>query len=410
MGTLILHLLGAPAVTCDGEPLTGFRSTKARALLFYVVAGGQPQSRSKLAGLLWGELPEENANANLRKTLTNLRKLAGSHLEITRQTVAVAEENAPRLDVQVFERALDDGDERDLAAAVDLYRGDFLDGFYLQGAPAFERWMLAERHRLRERFLVALKGLAEAEAARGELRSAIDRAERLLSLEPLREDAHRLLMRLLAQNGQRSRALAQYKTCAAILEEELGVEPGDETTALLQQIEEGAFAAPAGTAPHNLPAPLTSFVGRRQLLARVQRWLAGDPQRLLTVSGPGGVGKTRLAQQAGRQVVDDFRNGVWLVSLTSIEDVSELPSHLAATLGFTFVGRQSPREQVVRYLRRRSLLLILDNAEHLVSQALSELLTDLLSQAPDVRIIVTSRRRLQLQAEKVMLLPGLAYP
>jgi predicted ATPase/DNA-binding SARP family transcriptional activator len=411
MSELALHLLGAPEVMREGEPVGGFRSVKARALLFYVAARNLPQPRARLAGLLWGDLSERNANANLRKTLTNLRRLAGPHLAITRDAVAIEQANPPWLDVRQFETALDTGGPASLEKAIDLYRGDFLDGFYVGGAPDFEAWQLAERYRLRERLLAALHRLAEREAGLGNLAAAIGHAQHLLALDALREDAHRLLMALFARDGQRARALAQYAACADLLAAELGVEPGEKTRTLFQQIRDGGFVPPPIAAPrHNLRAPLTSFVGRQEELACVARWLAEPAGRLITVTGPGGVGKTRLTQQAAWDAIDAFGDDVWAVSLASLDDVAGVATAVAATLGITLFGKAGPQAQVARFLRRKRLLLLLDNAEHLISQALADFIVEILTQAPDVKIMVASRERLQMQAEQVLNLSGLAYP
>ena len=415
MGGLTLKLLGVPEVLENGRAVTAFRSTKTRALLYYVATKARPEARSNLAGLFWGELPDANANANLRKTLTNLRQSVGPYLAITRDSVGLNEANPLWLDVAAFEAALQRNVPTDLETAVDLYRGDFLEGFYVEGAPAFETWLLAERYRLREQLLLALHTLAKVYAGRRQLARAIRHAQHLLGLEPLREDAHRLLMSLFAENGQRARALAQYEACAKVLAEELEVEPAEETTALLQQIRDGTFTpaqpTPAVLAPrHNLPAPTTSFVGRERELARIERWLAEPTSRLLTIVGPGGVGKTRLAQQAARNAVDRFADGVWTVSLASLEDAANTPTAVAATMGITFFGEAGPEAQVIRYLHRKRLLLVLDNAEHLLSQAFADFLMEILTQAPAVTIIVSSRQRLEMQAEQVLDLPGLAYP
>lgn len=416
MSRLALYLLGTPYVMQADEEVKGFRSIKARALLFYIAVSGQPESRTKLAGLLWSDLPEDNANANLRKTLTNLRKMAGPHLAITRESVAVDQTNPPWLDVQKFEAALDSGDPIELETAVDLYRGDFLDGFYVRDSPEFETWLLTKRYQLRERLLAAIKRLAEYEASQENFRTATNHARRLLALEPLREDIHRLLMILFARSGQRAQALTQYEVCVDILAQELEVEPGEETVALFRKIRDGTFVPPL-PAPeeivsprHNLPASLTSFVGRDAELAQIKKWLAEDHGRLLTIVGPGGIGKTRLALYAARSVLDKFTHGAWLISLTSLTDVENLPTVMASRLGITFIGNADPKTQVVNYLRRRELLLVLDNVEHLVSQSLADFLISLLSQASGVKVVITSRQRLMMQAEQVLNLSGLAYP
>lgn len=417
---LTLRLLGVPEIVEDSQAVTGFRSVKARALLFYVAVSGQPQARTKLAGLLWGELPDTNANANLRKTLTNLRRVVGPYLTITRHTVALNDANPPWLDVRAFETALQSNNPGDWQTAVNLYRGDFLEGFYVDGTPEFETWLLTQRYRLREQVQAALQKLARHHAGRRQFAEAIDHGQHLLALEPLREDVHRLLMTLFAQSGQRARALTQYETCTQILAEELGVEPGEKTTMLFSQIQDGTFVSAlpvvseASVPAHNLPAPTTSFVGRDQELLHVNDWLADANGRLLTITGPGGVGKTRLALQVAWDVAWDaahgFSDGVWVVPLASLADVGGLATAVAAALGITFFGKADPVIQVIRYLRRKKLLLVLDNAEPLLSQAFADFLLEILTQAPAVKLIVTSRQRLQMQAERLLDLPGLAYP
>ncbi len=408
MSKLALRLLGAPEITRDGEPVGGFRSNKARALLFYVAVSGRSVSRARLAALLWGDLPQENADANLRKTLTNLRRIAASHLTITRHNVTLNDENPLRLDVREFEAARTGDDVDALESAVALYGGEFLDGFYVRQAPEFEAWQLAERYRLREQMAKALQSLAEQEAGQGNYAAAIAHAQRLLEMEPLREDVHRLLMALFAQNGQRAQALAQYETVIHVLAEELAVEPGQKTTALFEEIRDGHFVAPA--LRHNLPAPTTSFVGRDPEMARVRAWLQDDAARLLTITGPGGSGKSRLAEEAARGAAEAFVDGVWLAPLAALEDVANVATALATALQIKLSGRALPEEQVVRYLRRKRALLLLDNAEHLISEALSSLLKALLTGCPALQIIVTSRQRLEMQAEQVLVLPGLSFP
>lgn len=412
MSELALKLLGTPKVTQAGEPVIGFRSVKARALLFYVVANDRPTARTKLAGLFWGDLPDANASANLRKTLTNLRHLVGSHLTITRESVGLNEASFPQLDVTEFEEALKSEEPTRWELAVTLYQGDFLEGFYVAGAPAFETWLLAERYRLREMLLVGLHNLAQHYASSRQYSQAIHHTQRLLTLEPLRENIHRLLMSLFARSGQRARALVQYEACVQVLAEELDTEPGPETTDLFHRIEAGALDTTVSTniPPHNLPAATTSFVGREAELERIKKWVGEGNDRLLSIVGPGGVGKTRLALHAAWAALPRFAHGAWFIPLTSLAVANNLATAVAATLGITFFGQASPEAQVVRFLRRRQLLLVFDNAEHLISQSLADFLMTILSQAAGVKIVVSSRQRLMMQAEQVLNLLGLAYP
>lgn len=398
----------------DGEPVNGFRSLKARALFYYLAANGRPAARAKLAGLFWGDLPDANANANLRKTLTNLRHQVGPYLTVTRASVGLNEANPPLSDVAEFEAALAVDDPDRWQTAVSLYRGDFLEGFYVEGTPEFETWLLAERYRLREALLQTLHKLAQHYAGRRQYPQAIEYAGQLLALDPVRENVHRLLMTLLAQSGQRARALAQYEACVQVLAQELDVEPGRETRELYARIRAGdmdtAVRAQPEMVDHNLPAPVTSFVGREAELGQIKAWLGEANGRLLTLMGPGGVGKTRLALQAAWAALPHFAHGAWFIPLTSLAGAEHVAMAVAATLSIPFFGQASPETQVVNFLRRRQLLLLLDNAEHLISQPLAGFLTAVLTRAAGVKIMITSRQRLLMQAERVLNLPGLACP
>jgi WD40 repeat protein/DNA-binding SARP family transcriptional activator len=228
---LRLALLGHLEIRRRGAAVTGFTSNKVKALLCYLAVTGQPHLRPALAGLLWGELPEASAQNSLRKALSNLHQLLGPHVDISRDSVAFNRDSAYYLDVEAFEAgaggASGRADVERLEQAVALYKDDFLAGFYVRDAPAFEEWALAERARLRMLALQALHTLAIHYSRLGEegRPTAIDYTTRLLALEPWREEAHRQLMLLLAASGQRSAAVAQYETCRRLLAEELGVEP-----------------------------------------------------------------------------------------------------------------------------------------------------------------------------------------
>ncbi|HEX6387255.1 MAG TPA: BTAD domain-containing putative transcriptional regulator, partial [Anaerolineae bacterium] len=247
---LEITLLGNPVITLDDKPVTGFVSSKAQALVYYLAATGQSHGRETLAGLLWSDVPDSSAKKNLRDVLSNLRKLLGPFLNITRQAAGLDEAAGIFIDCQAFATALldreltnspalTDADASLLRDIIDLYRGDFMAGFYLDEAPLFEEWMLGERERLRQLALQALTVLADHHVQQGNYAPAIEYTMRLLAMDAWREEAHRELMLLLALSGQRSAALAQYEKCRRILDEELGVEPAAETTALYEQIRSG---------------------------------------------------------------------------------------------------------------------------------------------------------------------------
>jgi DNA-binding SARP family transcriptional activator/predicted ATPase len=406
---LELTLLGQAAVRLGGEPVTGFGASKAEALLFFLAVTGLSHSRSALAGMLWPDMPESDALMNLRQILASLRRLVGPHLHITRQTVRFRRDRPYWLDVEDFEAAVADLAEKEIAlgsmqAAVELYRGDFLAGFYVRDAPAFEEWMLVQRARLRNAALKALHTLVTVNAHRGDYQKGITFARRLLELEPWYEEAHRQLISLLVHSGQHSAALAQYEICRRHLAEELGVEPAAETRELYERI----LAARAAPRPTNLPAPATPLVGRQREMVRLSRLLADPHERLITILGAGGVGKTRLAVEAGLTQRDAFLEGVVFVSLVGLPDVTALLPALSTALQLTLGSGHDPKAELIDFLRNKELLLILDNFEHLLAGV--GLLVDILEAAPQVTLLVTSRERLNLRRESLLNLDGLTYP
>ena len=183
---LQLHLLGTPQIVLHSRPLTTLTSAKAEALLFYLAVTGRPHARAALAALLWGDVPDEAARASLRKALQALRKHLDPFLHIERETISMAAKADCWVDAIAFTTALRDADiegDAALRRAVNLYQGDFLEGFYVRGAPDFEAWWLAERARLRELALHGLQRLAEHAAAADNLEEAISLTRRLLALE-----------------------------------------------------------------------------------------------------------------------------------------------------------------------------------------------------------------------------------
>src|SRR6266508_5777835 len=257
MTGLRVALLGSPRIEVAGMPLR-VDTRKAVALLAYLACSGRRHGRDQLAVLLWPDADDAHARAALRRTLSALNHALGSAARVGGDRAGL-ELIAPGMDLDVrrFRELVascdshDHGPERacaacaePLRAAVALHRGDFLDGFALRDAPEFEDWQLAEIDVLRREQAGALQRLVEAQAVQGRWQAAIAGAERWLALDPLHEPAHRQLMRLHAWSGQRSAAMRQYRACVRVLDQELGVPPLDETTALYQEITEGRVAPP----------------------------------------------------------------------------------------------------------------------------------------------------------------------
>ena len=443
VGQLTVCLFGNPSLQVEGEPVTGFVSNKAVALVYYLAATGRSHGRDVLANLLWGDFSESKAKKNLRDALSNLRKVMGDYLIITRQKVEL-NWNVPHvIDVEMLAAAsgyeqgvddvLEDAAVKQLREAVDLYIGPFLDGFYPSQAQEYEEWMQSERERYSQMVVQYLYRLSRHFSQQGDYPLAIEYTSRLLALEPWREEAHQQMMRLLAWSGQRTAALNQYEVCYRALEDELGVTPQVETTALYEQIMTGEISSqqPEIVPPsigssvkpwlrHNLPTQLTPFVGRERELAELMSALKQPNTRLLTCLGPGGVGKTRLALQAATRLLPEmeagetFADGIYFIPMAAVETTdlqsafNPLVSTIADSLQLSFSASGDLIKQLQNYLREKCLLLIVDNFEHLLSA--TTFLTDLLQAAPNLKLLITSRSRLNARGEWIKTLSGLEFP
>lgn len=430
---LTIALLGGLKISQKGTAVTGFASRKADALFVYLACNPRPHPRETIATLFWPDNDQTRALANLSVILSSLRKQLGDYLLADRHTVAFNNEMDYLLDVVEFEQAIKQAQVRQQAGkltrtvaaqldtAVSHYKGDFLAGFNIRGVPEFEAWVLLEQERLRQLMLDALSDLITFHQQRSQFADGIRHAQQLLGLDPLQEETHRQLMMLYALDNQRPAALAQYDQCAAILDAELGVEPDEETVTLYEQIkddkgtrgqgEKGTSSGLVTLSPkHNLPAPTTTFIGRENELAQIESWLAEPNGRLLTIIGPGGMGKTRLAQEAARRQLGEFADGVWFISLVSLHDLTGLATAVAEAVGLSLSGKDDIPSQLLNQLEPLEMLLLLDNLEHLLNDDLRDFLSQLTQTGPELRLICTSRERLRLQAERLLELGGLPFP
>ncbi|MDX1688952.1 MAG: BTAD domain-containing putative transcriptional regulator, partial [Candidatus Promineifilaceae bacterium] len=431
---LELQLFGPFAVVYDDQPLDTFRSNKTRALLAYLVTEdafaekGRPAAhqRERLMALLWPRTPQQSAQVNLRQTLYQLRQaipeVAGPDggrepfLLSDRQTVQVNRGARYHLDVARFLRLqAKDPSPDELAEAVSLYRGPFLSDFHLPDSETFEEWAAGRRATLQRMALEALETLTEHHLQRAQPVEAERYARRQLEIDELWESGHRQLMRALAQQGRRNTALAHYEEYRALLADELTVEPSVESEALYASLragEVGAALAPLARAEpdarekRRLPSPVTPFVGRQREMAQVNGMLENGC-RLLTLLGPGGSGKTRLAIEVARRRAGEYTHGAVFVELAPLSDPANIPTAIAAALDFHFTSAGTPRDQILNYLANKDLLLVLDNVEHLLGGA--DLVADLLHTAPGVSVMATSRARLNIGSECLFEVRGLAH-
>jgi predicted ATPase/DNA-binding SARP family transcriptional activator len=436
MPGLDICLFGHPRVERDGVAVTVERR-KALALLAYLAVTRQPHSRDALVALLWPELDAERGRAVLRSTLASLHHAVGADgLVVTGDEVAFQDTPQARVDVARFHALLSQTAAHDhapnrlcddclaaLTEAAALYRDDFLAGFTLADAADFDDWQTFQTESLRLELAAALEKLVQGLAGRGQWDAAIGHARRWLALDRLNEPAHRRLMQLHAGAGDRSAALRQYQECVEVLHAELGIEPEPETTALSEAIRSPAAhtgaapqrLSPAASAP-NLPADSTPFIGREPELAQVAGHLADPACRLLTILGPGGIGKTRLAIQAARSEAERFAHGACFVDLAPIASAEMLAATILRTLQVPAYGAAESDQRILDYLADKQMLLILDNYEHLLTGPEPDrqdgygLITKVLGAAPRVKLLITSRARLNVRAEWLAPLAGMRTP
>jgi tetratricopeptide (TPR) repeat protein len=290
---------------------------------------------------------------------------------------------------------------RDQESKISLYHGDFLQGLVVKHSPDFELWMLEEREKYRARAEALLQRVAETQLEDGEAGEVLETLTRLLRLDPWNEEAHRLKMQMLVRVGRQKEALAQYQQARKILRDDLDIEPARETTALYERLRD---AKPLGVP---LPPQPTEFFGRASERASLTLLLAKPNVRLITLFGPGGVGKTRLALAVAAEQAPRFLHGVIYVSLESVDSPRGVLPAVAAALGLALSSRGEPLTQLSEFVREKELLLVLDNFEPFIAAAPD--LACLLQAAPDVKIILTSRTRLALQWEHLFEVGGLPY-
>lgn len=373
--SLTLLLLGPPELAVGGRPV-GIRAAKTRALLCYLAATPGPRPRSELAALLWGERPDANARGSLRLSLSELRREVGGWLDITRDHVRFRAGDGCFVDHERLART------PSVAEALRLWRGDFMDGVWFCDAPAFGGWLESERRRAR---LLLRELLLRGASTQPE--EFVRLARLVAALEPYDEEAHRLLITALAESGNRGAALACYEDLRRRLADELGVEPAPETVAVHRGL---VRAAP--------PVPRTGLVGRDSEIGNVRALLAR--RRLVTLLGPGGVGKTRLAIAAAA-------SSCAFVSFAGVGPEAAVTT-LARRLGVDLSPRRPALDLLLSALARRELLLVLDNLEHLPD--FDPVIARIMGTAPGVRILATSRRRLDVPGQVTFEVRGLPGP
>jgi len=428
-------MFGGIQVRFQGRSLTHFEMRRSGALLARLSYWPKrTHSREELTEMLWPEEDPEITRQRFRQVLSTLRRALQS-LDESCDAFLLADRMSLRLDaglvetdVAEFEQAVRTGTQAadpqervaHLLEAVRLYRGELLPGYY-------DDWIPAERGRLAETYIEVLCRLATTQAELGDLDGALAHARRAVAADPLREESHCDLMRVYAAAGRPSEAMRQYRELERLLWKEMRSLPSSEVQALDQALRSAAPAdasssllsvrpmnasapdpAPAAptSLPTTLPRPLTRFFGREDeittLLALLQPTadaaVASHASRLVTLIGPGGSGKTRLALEVARRLETDF-DTVQFVAFDAIQEAGLVARTIAATLSGERSAIEQPLEQIAGALQDRSCLLVLDNLEHLVTEG-GIVIRTLLERVPGLSCLVTSRQCLHIEGEQ----------
>lgn len=435
-GKLVICLLGSFRVVAGSRLLgeDGWRLHKAKSLIkLLALAPNHRLLRDQVVAILWPDGVPETASSNFHRTLYVARRALGltgasglAYLHLQSDVLSLCPQTPCWIDIEAFEAAAANArlthEPQSYRTALSLYSGDLLP------EDRYEDWARPRRDALRQLHLALLTEIAALYEARGEHASAIEALQQVLANDPASETAHRSLMHLFALTGRRQQALRQYHALGEALRRELATDPDPHSESLYREIHGGrypagttfteahltvdaemtALAAPARqTPPHNLYIQLTSFVGREREIADLKSLLAVN--RLLTLTGVGGCGKTRLAFEVASGVVGTYANGVWLVELAALTDPTLVPQAVASALGVPEQADRPMIETLSAYFRSRELLLVLDNCEHL-TVACAVLVETLLRMCPNLRVLATSREPLHIAGELIWRVPSLSLP
>ncbi|MCW3052575.1 MAG: hypothetical protein JWN14_1745 [Chthonomonadales bacterium] len=414
---LRITFFGPAHVQVEGAPMSSLRSRKGLWLLaLLTLRHDRPVERDWLAGTLWPDMDQSQAFANLRPILSELRRaLQGEGVRLQspdRQTLLLDLMGA-EADVAAFDAAVTSKRLSDLALAVALYQGPLLEG-------CTEEWVFQERAAREQQCLQALQTLAEAASSAGDHATAIGHYQRAVALDPWGDTVRRGWMEALAKSGDRNAALQVYRDYVHLLKSDPKAVPDEKTSALYMRLRlsmrqqahpHTVVAAIEETKPSvvtgYLPHALTDLVGREderlEVVTRLRR------ARLVTLTGLAGIGKTRLALAVAAESVQEYADGVWLVALEALIEGKRVVSQIASVLGVTERIGQPLLQAVTEHLRKKRLLLVLDNCEHLL-EASAQAVAPLLRECADLRILATSREALGITGETAWTVPALAVP
>jgi|GEM_PF-1727904 len=399
---LLIDLIGPVQLSYQGRPFEFRAPDRTLALLAYLLLHrDQELTRDRIAFALWPDLPEADALVKLRNHLyyllkTGLPKGENTPWVLSDKRYIRWNPAAPaQIDLDEFLKLA--SEPQRFESAIALYRGELLQG-------VDEEWLLPYRTQLQERSLVMLAALTTAAQNAGDFAKASRYAKRTLEVDPWREDAVRILMSARHAEADRAGAVRVYKEFSERLKEEMGLEPSPETTRLFDNMTAPA-EPPREERKDNLPAHITSFVGREREIENLRSTML--EHRLVTLIGPGGIGKSRLALEVAQKLIDAMPGGAWLVELASTEDGQSVAPRIGAVLDVRERAGQPMIDALIAALRFQTLLIVLDNCEHLLDGVAT--VTDrLLRECRNVRILATSREPIRIPGERLEYVEPLA--
>ena len=430
MSQLCVYLLGSFHATLDTKPVA-FDYGKVKALLAYLIMeADRPVSREELATVLWPEHSQESAHNGLRQALSKLRGALSDKsseipfLLVQKETIQFNTRSDVWVDAWAFTKLLGESAghrhrrlktcstcTRLLSQACEIYRGDFLQWLSIPESNDFEEWATIRRVQMRSHVSEALLQLVSYHAHLGDYARVQFFATRQLELDPLSEEAHYHMMRALAVLGNRSEAITYFRTFSQLLKDELDISPSTETLNLVQRIQSGLPIREPETTNLTLAGismPDQPMTGREAEFVEIQAWLENPDRRLITLTGPGGIGKTRLALAVALSQQANFLDGVVFVNLAHFSATNSFIPAVLEALHLSAEDSHASEALLFDYLGKREVLLILDDCECVIAHRL--ILRRLLEHATSLVMLVTSRIRLNLPEEWIFDLGGLEVP
>ena len=391
---LEVRLIGKFDIKYGGKPVN-ISSRFAQSLFaFLILTAETSHRREKLSGMFWPNITEEKARAYLRYELWRIRKALSSSEFVLSDDLGIAFDSSTDywLDVKVFEKLTDAASADELIAALSIYDGELLPGFY-------EDWIVLERDHLQAIYELKMMRLLELLEREKRWPEILEWAENWISRGYTTESAYRALIAAYAALGDKAKVIMTFQRCVQALSE-LGLEPSEETRALAEKWT---------SSPNNIPIPMTSLIGRETELKEVANLLSKS--RLVTLTGSGGMGKTRLSIQVAEEMLRMFPDGVWFLDLAPLSDPALVPDTLANLLGLREAGntKLAVTDLLINSMSSWKALVVFDNCEHLI-EACVRLVDILLTACKDLSILATSRQALRVSGEIRYRVPSLEVP